>query len=548
MDRGSAEGIGDPNGGTVEPASERFARSVALVPPDADRARSSFSRHAVGVPSDTSTAAGLQHYLEILGKHKRLVLIAVLVVPIAAYVYSMLQTPAYESESEVLISRQNIAADLTGVQDPSGIQLSDRPLQTQADLARVPDVVRRTLIAAKRTDLSVEAFLASSSVVPRTNSDILEFKVASRQSFEAEQLATAYARQFTRYRRQLDTAPARLARAQLKARIAQLRHDGETGSRLYASLVENEQRLATFEALQTSNAYVVKTALQALQVKPTTRRNVMLGAVFGVLLGLALAAIAHALDTRTKTVRSLEEQLGVPLLGRIPAPSGNGALVMRSDPSSIHAEAYRLVRANLDFVNRAPGARVIMTTSALEGEGKSTTISNLAVAYAREGKRVIVVDLDLHRPTIARLFDVAPSPGVVEAAYGRVSLDRALHRVHGDARGSSLQVIPASPPQGDVGEFTASGELRRLFEELRSRADLIFVDAPPLLVSSDAITLGAMVDGIVLVTRNDSLRWQTLDDVIRALSMCPAPTLGWVVTGAEAMAGYAAYTAANGRA
>jgi Mrp family chromosome partitioning ATPase len=188
-----------------------------------------------------------------------------------------------------------------------------------------------------------------------------------------------------------------------------------------------------------------------------------------------------------------------------------------------------------------------MATSALKGEGKSTTISNLAIAYAREGKRVIVVDLDLHRPTISRLFNIAPSPGVVEAAYGRVRLDNALRRVQGDDRGSSLHVLPASPPAGDVGEFTASEQLRTLLSGLRDHADFVFVDAPPLLVSSDAITLGAMVDGIVLVTRHDSLRWQTLDDVIRALSMCPAPTLGWVVTGAEALTGYAAYTASNGR-
>ena len=493
------------------------------------------------------TATGLQHYLAILRKHKGVVIAAVLVVPIAAYVYSMLQTPAYEARSEVLISRQNIAADLTGVQDPAGIQLSDRPLQTQADLARVPDVVRRTLAAAKRSDLSVESFLFASSVAPKTNSDILEFKVASRQPWEAEELATAYARQFTRYRLELDTSPARRARAQLQARIKQLRRDGETEGRLYASLVDTEQRLATFEALQTSNAYVVRTALGAIQVVPTTKRNIMLGLGFGILLAIALAAIAHALDTRTKMMRSLEEQLGVPLLARIPPPpSGNGALVMRADPSGVHAEAFRLLRANLEFVNRDRGARVIMATSALEGEGKSTTISNLALAYAREGKNVIVVDLDLRRPTIARLFDVSPRPGVVDAAYGRVRLESALQTV-ADARTKSLRVIAASPVSGDDGEFTASAQLRRLLAELREQADLVFVDAPPLLVSSDAITLAAMVDGIVLVTRSDSLRWQTLDDVIRALSMCPAPTLGWVVTGAETMAGYAAYTSTNGR-
>lgn len=497
------------------------------------------------------TTSGLRHYLEILRKHKRIVLAAVLIVPIVAYVYSILQPPAYEATAKVLLSRQNIAAELTGLEDPSGAQLSDRPVITQATIARVPEVVRRTLVAGKRTDLSVEQFLLASSVTPAGGSDILEFNVTRTEPWSAEKLATAYAQQYTRYRRELDTAPARRARLQLQQRINQLRRTGETDSRLYASLVDKEQQLATFQTLQTNNAFVVQESLDAVQVQPTTRRNMMLGLGLGVLLAVALAAIAHALDTRGRTVRSLEEQLGVPLLARIPAPpSSDGPLVMRDHPSSVNAESYRVLRANLEFVNRTRGARVLMATSAIEGEGKSTTIANLAVAYAREGKHVIVVDLDLRRPTIGKLFDVPTRPGVVDVAYGHVSLQSALQKVPAGPSGLSLEVIPTPPVGADIGEFAASEHLRALLEDLRERADLVLVDAPPLLVSSDAITLAASVEGIILVTGQDSLRWEALDDVIRALSMCAAPTVGWVVTGAETLERYAAYTmpATDGRA
>lgn len=496
------------------------------------------------------TASGLRHYLEIVRKHKRLVIATLLVVPIVAYVYSILQTPAYEATAKVLISRQNIAASLTGVQDPTGLELSDRPVQTQAALARVPEVIRRTLKTGKRTDISIIAFLLSSSVAASANSDIIEFRVTNVEPWVATRLVSAYAHQFTRYRTEIDTAPARRARAQLQARIAQLRKSGETNSKFYASLRDKEQQLATFETLQTQNAFVVQDSLGAVQTKPTTTRNLVLGFVFGLLLAAGLAAVAHALDTRGKAVRSLEEQLGVPLLARIPAPpSANGSLVMRSEPSGVHAEAYRILRANLEFVNRGTGARVVMATSAVEGEGKSTTIANLAIAYAREGKRVIVVDLDIRRPTLARLFDVPARPGVVDAAYGRATLETVLRPVGGGSFERSLQVIPTAPITTDVGEFAASDHLRKLLAELRERADLVLVDAPPLLVSSDAITLGSVVDGIMLVTGQDSLRWEALDDVIRALSMCQARTLGWVVTGTEPLAGYASYAAAitNGR-
>jgi capsular exopolysaccharide synthesis family protein len=490
---------------------------------------------------------GLATYLAILRKRRKLVLIAVLVVPIAAYVYSILQPPAYTASSEVLLSQQNIAATLTGLGDPGGYQLSDRPIHTQRDLARVPQVVENTLRAAKQTDWTVQDFLASSSVSPRLNSDILKFTVTATEPWVAERLATAYAREFTRYRLSLDTAPARRARAQLQSRINQLRENGETSTRLYADLRDKEQQLATFEALQTSNAYVVRTALSATQVAPTPMRNAVLGLAVGLMLGVALAAVAHALDTGSRKIRSLEHRLGVPLLARIPAPPRDtGPLVMRTAPLTAHAEAFRVLRANLDFVNRSE-SKVFMTTSAEEGEGKSTTIANLAIAHAREGKRVIVVDLDLRRPTIATLFDVDPRPGVIEAAYGRVPLERALKSVPSGAPGRSLQVLGSDPRVRELSEFTASRELRALIQELRERADLVFIDAPPLLVSSDAITIGGMVDGIVFVTRQANLEWGALDDVTRALSMCAAPTLGWVLTGSEALPGYAAYVRSNGR-
>ena len=492
--------------------------------------------------TSVDTATGLRHYLEILSKHKRIVILAVLVVPIVAYVYSILQPPAFQSTAKVLLSRQNIAANLTGAAGSECVRVSTardrrRPLSRAS-----PRSLGELCVPASAPTSQCGTFSPPRPSFRLATSDLLEFNVTNVEPWVAEQLAGAYARQYTRYRRELDTGSGARARAQLQNADPELRRTGETSSRLYASLLDKEQQLATFEALQTSNAYVVQDSNGSIQVQPTTRRNLMLGLGFGVLLALGLTAVAHALDTRGKTVKTLEDQLGVPLLARIPPPpTGDGALVMRSAPSGVHAEAYRILRANLEFVNRGIDGRVIMATSAVEGEGKSTTIANLALAYAREGKRVIVVDLDLRRPTVARMFGVSASPGVVDAAYGRTRLERILEPVDGGAHAHSLMVLPSVSVTTDVGEFAASDQLRDLLRDLRDRADYVFVDAPPLLVSSDAITLGAIVDGIVLVTGPDSLRWEALDDVIRALSMCNAPTLGWVVTGTETMPGYAAY-------
>jgi Mrp family chromosome partitioning ATPase/capsular polysaccharide biosynthesis protein len=533
------------------------------------------------------TSEGLRHYLDILRKHRMIALVAITFVPLAALLFSVFQAPAYQATAEVLLSGENIPANLSGVQDPAGDQLTERYVQTQAGLARSPEIVARTLEAATRDDLSIDALLASSSVTAKANSDFLEFNVESNDPTAASQLATEYARQFTRYRLDLDTRPTRRAREQLQRRIRLLRRNGEADTALYSNLLGKEQELATFEALQTSKSYLVREARGAIQVRPRTRRNTVLGFNLGLLLALAVVAIAHALDTRVWTVRELEAKLGLPVLSRVsPSPAGvNGSLVARTAPSHAEAEAYRLLRANLDFVNRERDASVIMMTSPDEGEAKSTIVANLAITYAREGKRVILVDLDLRRPALASLLDIPESPGVVEAVLHGRDLSEVLNSVRGDDAGiARLGVIPAGggpediladargggvpararrtargkPPHARgaalhpvqsmaVGEVVASPQLRIFLNGLREQADMVLVDGPALLGTGDAITLGSVVDAIVLVTEVGRLEQETVDNVTRALSMCPAPTLGWVVTGTSAISEYRAFASGNGR-
>lgn len=533
------------------------------------------------------TSEGLRRYLEIVRKHLPIAIAAMVIVPLAAFLFSVVQEPAYQATAEVLLSGENIPADVSGVQSTTGDPLTERYVETQAGLARSPEIAERTLEAADRHDLSIDTLLAMSSVVPKTNSDFLVFSVVSNDPAAATRLATEYARQFTRYRLELDTTPTRRAREQLQRRIRQLRRNGEAATALYSNLLSKEQELATFEALQTSKTYLVREARGAIQVKPRTKRNTLLAVNFGVLLALAAVAIAHALDTRVWTVGELEAKLGLPLLSRVsPSPAGvNGSLVMRTAPSHAEAEAYRLLRANLDFVNRERDARVIMTTSAREGEVKSTIVANLGITYAREGKRVILVDLDLRRPTLARLMDIPEKPGVVEAVLHRREVRDVLTSVRGDDAGiARLGVIPAGGGPEDVsletqgndvpmdfqraastkathgretapgplqtmavGEVVASSQLRVFLNRLRDHADIVLIDGPALLGTGDAMTLGSVVDAIVLVTEVGRLQQETVEDVTRALSMCPAPTIGWVVTGTSAIEGYGGFAHSNGR-
>jgi capsular exopolysaccharide synthesis family protein len=269
--------------------------------------------------------------------------------------------------------------------------------------------------------------------------------------------------------------------------------------------------------------------------------------VFALTLGVGLVFLLEALNTRVLGAAEVERQLNLPLLARIPAPPKAvrkmNSLIMQVDPDSPAAEAFRVLRTNLSFHNISIGARTIMVTSAVGGEGKSTTIANLGIALARAGQRVALVELDLRQPVLAGYFGFDRLLGVTDVASGKAQLGSVF--VDGGARGEtaesgsgSLGLLTAGTSPTVAGEFMASIELRQMLDSLRDQADIVLIDAPPLLLVGDALQLASHVDGIVVVTRLGRVTRQMLNDLRRALRSCDAAKIGFVATGAEREAHY----------
>lgn len=508
------------------------------------------------------TASSLTDHLRVARRRKWVILQAVVVVPVAAILFSLQQPRLYEASSEVLLSRQNLAAALTDTPDVTLSQEAARLVETQANLARVPTVAARTLEQANVAGTPLE-FLDSSEVTAKANADLLEFKVTHPSRAIAARLATEYAQQYTVYRRELDTTALQRARSELGRRLIELEEKGQSRSALYESLVEKEQQLRTMEALQTANAFVVRGASRAQQVQPRPVRNGLIGLVLGLGLGICLAFLREALDTRVRSSDEIADQLGMQMLGRLPEPPAQlqktNQLVMLAAPKRIHAEAFRVLRTNVEFANAQPRARTIMVTSAVEREGKSTTVANLAVAFARSGKRVVLIDLDLRCPLIAQLFNLDPDrPGLTDVVVGHVQLHDAISQLviskgrsngptNGNGSGSLesvLHILPAGPAPPNAGEFVGSQALAGILDELGAVADLVLIDAPPLLHVGDAMTLSAHVDALLLVTRLNVVRRPMLKEVRRVLDAAPALPLGFVLTGApvEEALGYGSYS------
>jgi Mrp family chromosome partitioning ATPase/capsular polysaccharide biosynthesis protein len=496
----------------------------------------------------------LRDYLQVLRRRKWIVLTAVVVVPVAAYLFSAQQQSKYRATAEVLLSRQNLSQSLNGVQDPSLSIQPDRLAQTQADLAQVPPVIERTLRAAQATGITPAEFAADSSVSAKTDADLLTFNFTHHDPALAARLATEYARQYIAYRTQLDTQALSKARTQVQDRIAQLELGGDTKSALYASLVERDQQLQTMQALQTANASLVREAQGASKVQPRPTRNAILGLFLGLVLGVGLAFLREALDTKVRTSDEVARKLDLPILARIPAPPRQfrtaNKLAMLADPEGVHAEPFRVLRTNVEFANLEVKAKTMMVTSAVEEEGKSTTAANLAVAFARSGKRTILVDLDLRRPFLNKFFPLGRRPGLTDVALRHVSVEEALapypltdgpswslkNRMSGNGTvtiAGRLEVIGTGPLPPNPGEFLGSHVVDEILAELAERADLVLIDAAPLLSVGDALALSARVEALLLVARIDRMRRPIVRELQRTLEASPARPLGVIVTAAD---------------
>lgn len=472
--------------------------------------------------------------------------------------FSLREQKAYQSQSQVLLNRQDIAGAVTGTPSPALTEDPVRYAATQAALARSSSVAALAIRTAHVTGRTPSGLLQESSVTPDATADVLDFTVQDRNPAVAARLVNAYAEAFVAYQLQVQTGALFLARHQIKQKLQGLAKNTPA----YDKLTNSDQQLHTMQLLQSRDT-VLSHPSTGVQVKPRPTRDALLGLGFGILIGLGLAFAAESLDRRVRTVEEVEEQFRLPLLASVPSPprSSRGGIAMFDDPGSPYAEALRRLATNIVFSNPDRSARTLLFTSALQQEGKSTTLANLGVALAAAGNRVALVDLDLRRPSLASLFGLHRLSGLTDVVVGRRPLDESLFPVEladlmeepENSVGTpplqgSLHLLPTGPLPPGPGEFVASHALaERVLEPLREQFDYVLVDSPPAGIVGDALRLAARVDGIVTVTRLGLASRGALKDLQRQLDAVPAPTLGVVVTGVRvpgvgAYGRYAQYT------
>jgi capsular exopolysaccharide synthesis family protein len=232
-------------------------------------------------------------------------------------------------------------------------------------------------------------------------------------------------------------------------------------------------------------------------IKPNKKLNLGLGLIVGLLVGVGIVVLRDVLDSTVKGPEHFEK-IGMPVLGMVPLDKRTmrSPIAFRGDPHSVRSEAYRQLRTNLQFVNVDNAPRVIAVTSAIPGEGKTTTAMNLAAALAEAGNRVCLIEADLRRPTIAKSLGLVADVGFTTVLIGQSSVTDALQNA-----GRNLAVLTSGPVPPNPSELLISEHARAVIKSVMELVDYTIIDTAPLLPVTDGAEVAAMADATVVVHR-----------------------------------------------
>jgi capsular exopolysaccharide synthesis family protein len=487
-------------------------------------------------------------YLTILWQRKVLV-VATLVATVTVVVVGTLRaTPIYEASATVrVLTAARGPVDWTGYD----INYSDRLMNTDVQIATSGPVLEELV---QRLGLS-EPPPIQVEVVP--NTELIKIVVEDADPVLARDAANALADILVARGKELYGGETRTAQETLNAQLAQIEEELtqarrdyealiaqpaqdteriqalarsiEVKQQTYATLLQQYQRMQLTEAMQTNALSIMEPATTPqAPSKPRKVLNVALGSMAGLLAGVGLAFLSNRLDTRLISVEQIEQATALSTLGRIPTAWRRQSPVFENG-NAAQREAYRRLRTNLDALARGSRLKTLLVTSAEPGEGKSTIVASLARAVAQSGRRVIVVDADLRRPVLHRLFGLSNQAGLSSVLRQESTLEKAvqLDGIPG------LYVLTSGPLVHNRAELLGSQQMTALIGSLGQSYDLVVLDTPCLLGASDGAVLAPMVDGVVLVVARARTGRAAVQSACQQLADVKARLVGVVVNRAK---------------
>jgi succinoglycan biosynthesis transport protein ExoP len=491
-----------------------------------------------------------------------LLFLSAIISAVTGYAVSQRQAPVYEATTTLMVGQSIQATDLSS----GDITTSERLAGTYADIAQ-----RQPVLQSTTETLSLNAtwreLKKRVKVKPVQGTQLLEITVEASSPEEARVTADEIAHQLilvspTGVQNQEQEENQRFVRQRLESLQAKIGAGQERIKELEAAMAgplpaqqvqELQSEANTLESLITDweNTYtqllifigskespnylaVIEPAqANPHPVRPRVRLNTLVASVVGLFLALGLIFLLEYLDDTLKSADDLSQSLGLTSLGAVGQIKGSryhDKLIASQDPFAPAAEAYRIIRSNIQFMSIDQPVKSIMVTSSSPGEGKSFTVANLGLVMAQAGLKTIIVDSDLRRPVQHQIFKVSNAGGLTDLMRSP-ELEINRHLKHTEIE--NLQVITCGTLPPNPAELLGSQRMGQLLAGLSEIADVVIYDSPPAVVVADTAVLSRRVDGVVLVVEAGQTRRDVARQAIMNLQQAGAHILGGVLNRAS---------------
>lgn len=411
-------------------------------------------------------------------------------------------TPQYSSTSRVYVT-----ATASGSVDAlqQGVYSAQR-ITSYADLAKSPSVLAQ-VIRQTGVDMTTDELAARMTTTAVLNTVILKIDVKDPDPKQAQVLAGAEADQVVSLVSTLETPK---------------QTSSSKSARVPAPIVAKQAGDASFSSAQ---------------VSPNLTVNLVVGAMLGLLLGLAGAVLRDLFDTSIKNGEDLVEATNSSVMAVIPYDSSvpKHPLITDSAGHNERVEAFRVLRTNLQFVDLDSKRQMLVISSAVPDEGKTVTATNLAITLAQTGRRVLLLDCDLRKPSVAKVLGLENAVGLITVLVGRADLDDCIQQHE-----SGVDFLATGPLPPNPAEVLETQSMRDLLLQLRDDYDVVVIDAPPLLPVADPSIIAPMVDGVLLVTRHGKTNKEYVHQAVARVEGVGGRVVGVVLNMAprRAVSGY----------
>lgn len=455
-------------------------------------------------PQNGAPNLGLSHYFGVIRRRKWIILFIFLATVLPAGLSSLAQEPKYRAETKIVIGQGQ------GLFPPTLANAFQPFSATMSDLLE-SHVVAGRVIDSLGLDSTEESLLAKTDVKITPESSTLTVSVVDEDAELARRIAAALGAVFSQ--------------------LVEQRFGGTE-----ASPQPNQDPVPPLTATIWDPAHI-----DPVPVSPKPIQATAIAAVLGLLLGLLFGFLRDHLDRSLRTREDVEAAFGVPVIGQIPRHSKiqRRREIVVADDADGSAEAYRKLRANLQYLAVGGQLKTLLITSSAPGDGKTTLAANLAVAIAESGARTLLVEADLRRPRLQEAFGGGGAPGLTSLLIDHSSLAQALRDVSTivarNGRGPTdarLSFLPAGPLPPNPSELLASRKMLELLNSLAQKFEYVIIDSPPMLVVADALELARHVDGMLVVSRAGRTTVEEAREVRTLVDRLGIPLLGAVLTDA----------------